>query len=233
MGNYTQPNPFEPGFRLIGGEKLNNAIAADLVSTQDGITAHSGGGSTSAFQLTAVINRVTTVAATNDSVKLPAAQAGATVTIDNDSTNILAVYPKGSDLIEDSASSVALAVGQDTTFVCPVIGKWYQLGSSGTFGAITATDNITELTVGKGFIQKASSLGTARAGTFTVVGVANVTVTNSTVATSDFIGISLNTPTGTVGAMPTIQTIQPGVSFVVKATAADSSTYNYSMIGVN
>lgn len=234
MGNYTQPNPFVPGYRLINGEKLNDAIAKDQVSSQDGITAHSGGGQANAYQLTAVISRITTVAVANDSVKLMAAVPGQSITVDNDGANTLAVYPSGTDQIEDSTSSVSILVGQDVTFVCPAQGKWYELGSSGAFsGAITVAGNITETAVGSGFVQKASATGAGRAGTFTLVGATNVTVTNTTVATSDFIGISLNTVIGTVGVQPHVVSIQAGTSFVVVGTANDSSTYNYSMIGVN
>lgn len=130
MANPIFPAPFETGFRLIGGEKLNKVIAQDQVSSQDGITAHAGGGATNAYQLTAVINRVTTVTSANDSVKLFSAQPGYSVTVDNDGVNNMNVYPFGTDQIEDSTSPISVAPGEDTTFICPVLGKWYQLGNT-------------------------------------------------------------------------------------------------------
>lgn len=233
MGLYTQPNPFIPGYRLINGEKLNDVIARDQVSSQDGITAHASGGQTNAFQLTAVISRITTVANANDSVKLLAAVPGASCTVDNDGANTLAVYPTGTDQIEDSTSAVSLLAGQDTTFICPAVGKWYQLGTSGAFGAITATSivdsgTLTFSTAASGIILKQGANGLV--GTFTLNGATPVTVSNTNVAISDAIIISLNTVGGTVGVYPHIATITATTGFTVVGTAADTSIYNYTII---
>ena len=53
--------------------------ASTSLTTADTLTAFAGGGQASALALTAQINRVTTVATAGDSVKLPAATAGAQV----------------------------------------------------------------------------------------------------------------------------------------------------------
>lgn len=68
-------------------------------------------------------------------------------------------------------------------------------------------------------------------GTFTINGTSNVTVSNTLMTTSTPVVISLNTVGGTVGAIPVIKTISPGVNFVVAGTASDTSTYNYAILG--
>lgn len=69
-----------------------------------------------------------------------------------------------------------------------------------------------------------------RCGTFVANGVTPVTVSNTSIAVTDAILISLNTVGGTVGALPAIQTIAAATGFTVAGTALDSSTYNYAII---
>ncbi|RAK51210.1 2-C-methyl-D-erythritol 4-phosphate cytidylyltransferase [Phenylobacterium soli] len=67
-------------------------------------------------------------------------------------------------------------------------------------------------------------------GTFVLNGATPVTVSNTSVAISDAIIISLNTVGGTVGAVPAIKTITAATGFTVAGTAGDTSTYNYAII---
>lgn len=67
-------------------------------------------------------------------------------------------------------------------------------------------------------------------GTFTCNGVTPVSVSNTNVAITDCIIISLNTVGGTVGVVPIIQTITASSGFTVAGTALDSSVYNYAII---
>lgn len=67
-------------------------------------------------------------------------------------------------------------------------------------------------------------------GTFTANGTSSVTVANTSVNITDAIIISLNTVGGTVGAIPTIQTITAGTGFTTKAASSDTSIYNYAII---
>jgi hypothetical protein len=223
MATAVQPNPFVNGYRLLDGLKLNNALARGLRSSQDGITAFSGGGLTGAIPLTAVISRVSTVANPNDSVKLMSASAGAMIVVDNDGANNLAVYPNGTDQIEDSTSAVTLLPGQDVTFVCPTKGKWYQLGSTGAYsGTFTGTLNNVNI----------ASIAAAQTGTFTALtGGGPVTVANTSVTANSGVLITLKTVGGTVGSPPIIKTITAGTGFTVTNTAGDTSIYNYTIIG--
>lgn len=259
----TYSTPFmqkpDSGFRLgdiraIWDGMVNN----NAISQAYGIAA-AGTTRATATPLTAVLNQIDTVSASTG-VNLPLSTGARTTPFSlclviNNGASTLTVYgaQTGSDTINGTsgATGVSQPAGVAVLYASAKGGAWFTLlsGQNAAFGALTATsivnsgstttagvsssDNFTETAVGKGFVQKSNALGTARAGTFTLVGASNVTVTCTTITTSDFIGISLNTPTGTVGAMPTIQTIQVGTSFVVKGTASDSSTYNWSMIGVN
>lgn len=69
-----------------------------------------------------------------------------------------------------------------------------------------------------------------RVGTFVLNGATPVVVSNTSIAITDAIIISLNTVGGTVGAAPTIQTITAGVGFTVAGTALDTSTMNYCVL---
>lgn len=216
MAAVVVPNPFVSGYRLTDGNRLNRVIAAGVVSSQDSITATAGGGQTNAFQLLAVNSRITTVVSPNDSIKLPTAVAGLTVIIDNDGANTMAVFPSGTDTLEDSTSAASLIAGQDSTFTCPVAGKWYQLGTTGQYtGSFTGT-----------FTPQASQTGT-----FTANGATGVVVANTAVTANSCIIFGLKTIGGTPAGAPFLSAITAGTGFTVKVVAGDTSVYNYTIIG--
>lgn len=104
-----------------------------LQSVSDGLTAHSGGGQTNALKLTAMINRVTTVGAAADSVRLPPSQPGMTVTVINDAAvNSMTVYGDGTDTIDGVATGTgnALAAAHRGVYVCYAAGTWVSYGSA-------------------------------------------------------------------------------------------------------
>jgi hypothetical protein len=101
----------------------------------DGITATASGNQANAFQLVASVNRVATVASTNDSVALPASSPGLEVIVINDASNSCQVYGVSPDTINDVATATGVALAGKTTalFACPVAGKWYSVSAaSGT-----------------------------------------------------------------------------------------------------
>ena len=88
--------------------------------------------------------------------------------------------------------------------------------------ALIAADNVTFSAATKGPTLKQGANG--RVGTFVANGVTPVTVSNTIVAITDAIIISLNTVGGTVGLHPVIATITASTGFTVVCTAGDTST---------
>lgn len=76
----------------------------------------------------------------------------------------------------------------------------------------------------------AGGLAVKSTGTFVATGTSAVTVSDTKVASGDAILISLNTPGGTVGAIPAVKTVTNGTGFTVSGTASDTSTYNYAVV---
>lgn len=69
-------------------------------------------------------------------------------------------------------------------------------------------------------------------GTFTANGTSQVVITEPTVTANSLIVITLKTVGGTVSpSVPYIDTITVGTGFTTKATAADTSVYQYLVIG--
>lgn len=68
-------------------------------------------------------------------------------------------------------------------------------------------------------------------GTFTADGTTVVNVADVNVTANSMIVVTLQTPGGTVGAIPAVQTKTAGTGFSVAGTAADTSVYNYLLIG--
>lgn len=99
-------------------------------SAIDGIVARAGGGQGSATPLTAMMNRVATVASANDSVLLPVSVAGQDITVTNAAAaNSLNVFPQGTDVINSLAASAAFALGagKSAQFVCYTPGQWHTI----------------------------------------------------------------------------------------------------------
>lgn len=110
------------------------------------ITAHAGGGQSSATLLTGGINAVTTVASSGDSVVLPPTTAsngvpgalGAQgIVVINLGANPLAIYPATGDKINglSANSSITLAVNGIATLSCYAANNWV---SEMSFGGATA-----------------------------------------------------------------------------------------------
>lgn len=107
-------------------------------------------------------------------------------------------------------------------------------GGAGIAGAIWAgadinvAGNVVSTVAAKTLVLKRGSNGCC--GTFVANGITPVTVSNTNVAITDSIIISLNTVGGTVGVQPHVATITASTGFTVVCTASDTSTYNYAII---
>lgn len=108
-------------------------------------------------------------------------------------------------------------------------GAQGSIAGSLKLASITGSGTYTFTTAASGIILKQGANG--RVGTFVANGTSAVAVANTSVAISDNIVISLNTPGGTVGVIPpAIISVTAGTGFSIKAQALDTSTYNYAII---
>lgn len=116
--NDTAGSITDSAYSIASSLLINPAISS--------LTAHSGGGQTSALALTKAINNVTTVAAAGDSVRLPASAAGLAITITNSGANSMQVYGAGTDTINGVATGTGVAQlpGQTVVYTCAVAGNW-------------------------------------------------------------------------------------------------------------
>jgi hypothetical protein len=90
------------------------------------LTAFAGGGQGSATALTANHNRVTTCATAGDSVKLPAAIVGRTVSVYNAGAASCNVFPQTGESTNSGAANAAFAVAntKSAIFNCGATGIW-------------------------------------------------------------------------------------------------------------
>jgi len=94
-------------------------------STTAGITAFATGGQASATQLTTDINELSTVATGGDSVKLPTAAAGLTITVINNGASACDVFPNTSDDLGAGVdTAVSLAAGANITYAAYDATNW-------------------------------------------------------------------------------------------------------------
>lgn len=96
------------------------------------ITAHAGGGQSSAVDLTTMYNSVDTCASDNDSVKLMASDIGFEQFVFNNTAHIVSIYPQSGEFINGVVdASATLAPGQLVKFNSPKAGKWFFLSITG------------------------------------------------------------------------------------------------------
>lgn len=122
-------------------------------SAATSITAHAAGGQAAAVLLTASINRVTVVATSGDSVKLPPGYAGDMVTVINTGVNPCQVYGSGTDTINGVATGTGVSqpINSADTYWCPAVGVWFaEVGGGFSAGMFTesAKDNVTAFATG-------------------------------------------------------------------------------------
>lgn len=115
------------GTQTIATGNLALTLGYTLVSHASALTAHSGGGQSSALQLAKQINRVSTVAAPGDSVKLPVSVAGMQITVTNASlASAMDCFPSSGEIINALSADTALSIATNSTvvFSCSVAGIW-------------------------------------------------------------------------------------------------------------
>jgi hypothetical protein len=98
----------------------------------------------------------------------------------------------------------------------------------GTGQVSVLAGNLVMGTAAKTLVLKQGANGAV--GTFICTSGGTITITNSNVAITDTIPISLNTVGGTISTNPTVNAITASTSFTVKCATSDTSTYNYSII---
>lgn len=225
-------NTFVKGPRLIDGTTLNSTFAYPMLSTQDAITAGAGGTKTVAYQLTAYISRVSVAANSGDSLKLPGAERGRAVTVINDTANAIQVFSKNTALINGiaAATGVSQPAGTVVTYFAPVNNAWFTQGGIGVgnFSSLTTAGNLTFTTANKGIVLKQGANG--KCGTVTLAAGAG-TVSNTSIAITDSIILSLNTVGGTIASQPYVATITAATGFTIAGGGgSNTSIYNYVII---
>jgi hypothetical protein len=119
----------------VAGGVITDQTLAEIIQVStipfdlpvNGLTALAGGGQAGATALAPGINRITTVAAGNDSVLLPKSYPGAIVLVKNAAAaNSANVYPATGEVINALGANnpFALAAGKFAMFVCGVLGTW-------------------------------------------------------------------------------------------------------------
>lgn len=139
------------GTQTTLGAWMGSPVIPGLVyeSATTGITAHAGGGQSSAVALTTELNRVSTVATAGDSVALPASAAGLTIIVENAGANPMQVYGAGTDTINGvaTATGVSQIASSVVIYTCYAVGTWFAnglgTGYSGSFETQSAATGIT------------------------------------------------------------------------------------------
>ena len=152
----------------MGGSSNRAAIVGVTPTVSSALTALAGGGLSIATPiLPEAFNRITTVATIGDSVGLPAAIAGLSVTVTNTGAAALDVFPATGEIINGLAATTALRINTQTTitFQCNVAGTWQ------SSAVLPIPAKFTSINV---------TVGTLAAGVITGAAVVTVLSTNAT-----------------------------------------------------
>jgi hypothetical protein len=123
-----------------------------IKSVSPALTAHAGGTKAAALALTEEINVITTCATALDSVLLPDATVGISLTIVNLGVATCAVYAAGTNTIDDiaTANPAIIQPEQVVVFHCYTTAKWQSDYESGGVYDKIYTDTINENTAAAG-----------------------------------------------------------------------------------
>jgi hypothetical protein len=113
--------------RVQGAGQSGGATTAICGDVSSNLTA-TGSSATDALQLSAVVSRVGTTAASTG-VKLPAAEPGAMMLVRNAGASTLTVYPPTGSTV-DGAASVTIATTKATLFFGPSTTTWVTLAGA-------------------------------------------------------------------------------------------------------
>lgn len=202
VGVSQMPNSVVSYVSAVAGLWESNEVAfgyADgnlfTVPFKNSITAHSGGGQSSAVALSAVINVVTTVAAAGDSVKLPVSNPGMEITVVNSGANALQIYGAGTDTINGVATATGIpqAAGAVVTYRCVAAGNW--VSNQTTKGTGTVSTNAVTINAPAGEITT-GSLTTASGSDATAI-----TFTNSFISATSVVLCTINGGTNTTNGV--------------------------------
>lgn len=116
-------------------------------SAADNLTAHAGGGQSSAFQITTQTARITTVVNPGDSIALPPSQAGLELLIVNHGANPMQVFGNAAEgaTIDDVAAGIGVSqmASSIVIYTCPSAGKWYTEGlANGYAGGLQTVSSL-------------------------------------------------------------------------------------------
>lgn len=141
--------------KMAPGSKIVFGAGALLVeSAQDLITAKAGGTQATATQLTAELNKVTTVTTAADAVKLPPSQPGLTILVVNKGVNPMQVFGTSPDTIDDVATATGVSQMPNSVvlYTCYAMGAWFTeglaTGYSGSLQTLSFKDAITAFATG-------------------------------------------------------------------------------------
>ncbi len=183
------------------GSQIDNILLTGLIyeSASDTLTAHAGGGQTNALQLVAEVNRITTVATSGDSVKLPQSAAGLTLEVINHGANPMQVYGYGTDTIDDVATATGVSQMPNSTvfYSCPSAGLWYTEGLATGFATVLGLATVSNATIA-------------------------ANATNSQAAGTPITTMQTNVTVGGANYSVTLPVSAPGLSLVVHNVSANS-----------
>ena len=116
---------------------------------EDNITATAGGGQATARLLTSQTSRITVVANTGDSIKLPISAPGLELLIVNSGINSPQIYGFGSDTVDGLASSTGVSQMPSSMVIysCTTAGQWFTngigTGYAGSFPTVSYASAVT------------------------------------------------------------------------------------------
>lgn len=199
-----------------------------FLGSTNAITAHAGGGQTDAVALTTGLNRITVCATAGDSVRLPAAVAGAVCVITNIGAAPAQVFGASTDTINlvATATGVPHPVGASRMYTCSVAGNWDTGGvaalPSGKYTAATNTADFTATGVQaagaeRTYLNLTGNIGAGRAITLPTAAEIVAAIPNAYVGQTYFLSIS-STGTGNFAWTVTTNT---GLTLVGTMTIAE------------
>lgn len=200
----------EAGFGFLGNFAFQSVV--------DGLVAKAGGGIAGATPISAMLNRVATVATLGDSCLLPAAFQGLSIAVLNDGTNAMQVFAQGADTVNAIAGATGIQQMAKSLvwYTCHADGKWIANGiGSGFAGSQMTFSTQDNIAAHAGGGQGAATPLTASYNRVTAV----ATIADSVVLMASAAGMEITVTNAAVNSM----NVFPATGEIINALGANAA----------
>jgi hypothetical protein len=140
------PDPFQPGYRLIDGDELNDVVANPVWSVSGNVTATVGGTVATSAKVVYTVTNLTTVNAAGAGVVIPQALPGRVLIIVNRGLFDAQIFAEDGSVIDGVPGNlgIPLMVNMSIVLIAVDVGVWISIATTALNSALPLSNGESE-----------------------------------------------------------------------------------------